>query len=225
MTAQGALGPRHSTIKPAPQPTAAYLEQAAASPTQAPTPQTLLVVLDLNGTLCERTSGGSVQPRTGLAPFLKYCLQQHKVVIWSSARAYNVTHMCNALFSDVQRRQLVTRWGREKLGLSAADFAHKVQVYKRLHVLWADAAVRWSHPRAAAGEAWDQTNTVLVDDSEKKAVTEPFNHLAIPEYSAASHGRESKVKALEKVVEYLERARRYNDVSAFMKSNKFVVEG
>ena len=207
-----------------PQPTAAYLQQAATSPTEAPTPQTLLIILDLNGTLCERTRSGDVHHRPGLAPFLKYCLQNHKVMIWSSARGYNVTRVCSLLFSDVQRQKLVARWGRETLGLSAAEFGEKVQVYKRLHVLWAAETVQQSHPQAGEGGTWDQRNTVLIDDSEEKAASEPFNHLAIPEYSTARNRVERKAPALVKVVEYLEQARRYSDVSTFIQIKRFAIE-
>ncbi|KAH6658778.1 hypothetical protein EV126DRAFT_447542 [Verticillium dahliae] len=58
--------------------------------------------------------------------------------------------------------RLVAAWGRDKFDLTPADYVKRVQCYKRLQRIWADAAVQ-SHPD---GLRWDQTNTFFGDADE-----------------------------------------------------------
>ena len=207
----------------APQPLATYLAQAAAAPIRAASPQTLLVVLDLNGTLCQRTrGGGGAYARPYLTEFMAYMFAQHRVVIWSSARGENVAKALVALFAPADRARLVAVWGRETLGLSKAAFNLKVQVYKKLIRLWCDKGVQAAHPGAAGGVHWGQHNTVLVDDSIKKGASEPFNFVEVPEFTQATRSKvEEKRPTLREVAEYLEEARQWQDVSSYMKRYPF----
>ena len=217
---------REQALRNAPQPLQQYLAQASMNMVLAAEPRTLLVVLDLNGTICERSKAGHASPRPHLEAFLDYCFAQHRVMIWSSARTVNVEKACAQLFTKAQRERTVAKWGRETLGLTEAAFKENVQVYKRMATLWESDIVQASHPDAVAGGRWDQTNTVLIDDSAAKATSEPFNHVEIPEYTRRGRkAYEQKFQTLRAVMEYLEEARRFEDVSTFILMNRFMVEG
>ncbi|KAG5957089.1 hypothetical protein E4U57_002051 [Claviceps arundinis] len=169
-----------------PCPSPIYLKQADFPPTMLSSPRRILVVLDLNGTLLFRPSRQNpthfVQ-RPHAKTFLQYCLETYHVAIWSSAQPKNVKSMVTQLLTPAQREQCVVIWARDRLGLSVSDYGERVQVYKRLSGLWSDPEVMASHPNAVEGGRWDQTNTVLVDDSTEKGRSEPYNILAIPEFA------------------------------------------
>ncbi|KAK4580307.1 hypothetical protein LTR86_000510 [Recurvomyces mirabilis] len=205
-----------------PRPTEAYLEQADL-PIQPHigSPRRLLVVLDLNGTVCYRkkSKGGiwSFTPRPGVFEFLDYLLQNHKVLVWSSARPENVAGVCAQLFDDEQLIQLVGVWGRDTLHLNAREYNEKVQVYKQLSWVWDDSVVAAS---SIGDDKWAQHNTVLIDDSERKAVSEPHNLVQIEEFEGMTKG--TKLDVLEQIVEYLEMLRMTKDVSAVIKKRPYV---
>ena len=212
--------------RPAPEPEAAYILQASQSPARISSPQSLLLVLDLNGTLVHRKARStSFMPRPRLSNFLDYCISNHSVFIWSSARPENVNRMCARLFTSPQRRLVISEWGRDTLELSTEDYNEKVQVYKRLDRIWDNESVQKRHPQYAHGGRWSQTNTVLIDDSMWKAMKQPYSHLEIPEYLGPTKAKETgkdEDDVFGQVVAYLEEARGYNDVSRFIKQKKFV---
>ena len=213
---------------PAPIPTAQYLSVASALPRLAPSPQHLLLVLDLNGTLVYRHKTGSTKylPRPSLQLFLEYCFANHFVLVWSSATPLNVTGLCSQIFSDVQRQRLLGEWGRDTLDLTRGQYHAKTQVYKRLDRVWDGFALRHSHPNAGSGEHWSQANTLLLDDSVTKAQAQPFNLVEVPEFTRQRrHSQKEKdQEVLGQVVTYLEQARAYENVSAFVRENKFIID-
>lgn len=204
---------------PAPKPTEAYTTRASIPPTRASAAQTLLLVLDLNGTLLYRTLGNKTYiPRPGLERFLDYCFENHHILIWSSAQPHNVAGLCEKIFTAAQRELLLGQWGRDTLGLTPQQYKQRVQVYKNLGTVWKDPALQSRHPDFATGGTWGQHNTVLVDDSVIKAAAQPFNHIEVPEFVTTEdvHGREENV--LSAVVAMLEEARGWSDVSAYVRS-------
>ena len=207
---------------PAPTPSPLYLSQASLEPASLSKPQRLLLVLDLNGTLLYRgRASSSYRARPCLQPFLEYCLSQHSVLIWSSATAPNVTSICSRLFTASQRQQLLGEWGRDTLDLTTEQYYSKCQVYKRLDRIWDGRALRDSHP--SVGEKWSQANTLLLDDSAAKGQAQPHNLVELPEFTATGdtgHGKE----VLGQVVAYLEEARQWADISAFVKKRPFKVD-
>ena len=76
---------------PAPTPTPAYLGDAHADPNLLSSPQRLLLVLDLNGTLLYRPRASqNYTPRPCLSNFLNYAFANHSLLVWSSAQPYTV---------------------------------------------------------------------------------------------------------------------------------------
>ncbi|KAL2268542.1 hypothetical protein VTJ83DRAFT_3388 [Remersonia thermophila] len=208
-----------------PSPTRAYLTQSLQPPSTLPAPKTLLVVIDLNGTLLHRpnrrTAPSRFVERPGARQFLARCLARHRVVIWSSARPNNVRLMCAQLFSPQQLRdEVVAVWGRDRFGLSPDDYNRRTQCYKRLSRLWEDPAVASSHPRAREGVTWGQADTVLIDDSAEKARSEPHNAVTLPEFVG---DRGEKPLVLPLVEAYLDELAWQKDVSGYIRVHPFAV--
>ena len=207
-----------------PEPSPLYLARSFAPPSTLPQPRRILVILDLNGTLLFRPTRH--QPtrfveRSHARAFLAYCLDTFYLAVWSSARPGNVHRMLAQLLTDDQRRRCVVVWGRDRFGLSPADYDARVQCYKRLSTLWNNPAVQASHPAAAHGARWDQSNTVLVDDSLEKGRSEPHNILQIPEFFG---NPAEAVDVLPQVHDYLNLLCHQADISRYMRQTPFALD-
>jgi hypothetical protein len=132
--------------------------------------------------------------------------------------------MCDRLFKPAQRTLLVGQWARDTLGLSQSQYRERVQVYKRLNRIWDDEKLQHKHPGFDKGERWGQHNTVLIDDSLLKASAQPYNHIKVPEFDSGSETNGDGRDVLAQVAGYLEEARRWKDVSAFMREKGFIVD-
>lgn len=203
---------------PAPKPSAIYQTMAHAQPKLLRTPQRFLLVLDLNGTLLYRPKASTnFTPRPSLARFLDYCFAHHSVLIWSSAQPANVIRICEKLFNSTQRSLILGEWARDTLSLTKAQYAARVQVYKRLTRVWADSTLQSKHPQFDQGQRWGQHNTILIDDSAKKASSEPFNHVEVPEFIKGGAKEDGGKKGvLSQVIDWVEEARKWDNVSAFV---------
>ncbi|TAQ90407.1 Protein-serine/threonine phosphatase/4-nitrophenylphosphatase [Chlorociboria aeruginascens] len=203
-----------------PNPTLEYIVASSVEPRLLEYPQHLLVVIDLNGTLLfrpQRTAPTKFVMRPHAQSFLKYCLDTFTVVIWSSTRPENTYQMCDALLAGELKDRVVAIWGRDKFGLTMADYNSRVQCYKRLTKLWQDPAIAKSHPLYEFGVRWDQTNTVLIDDSVEKARSEPHNLIEIPEFS----GNMNEGSILPQVHDYLNYLSTHSNVSACVRDIPF----
>lgn len=208
---------------PLPLPTTQYLQQARSEPRKSDSARPLLLVVDLNGTLVERKKGSSnFVGRPNVTPFLKYVLDNHTMLIWSSASPQNVMKVCQRLFSKKDRQKVIGEWGRDTLDLTPEQFKEKVQVYKKLDKIWRNETIKYTHPNAEKGEIWDQTNTILIDDSRTKAAAQPHNLLEIPEFK--NKAEQKKTDVLKQVAGYLEELRWQVDVSAFIRTRSFRID-
>ncbi|ODM20400.1 hypothetical protein SI65_03453 [Aspergillus cristatus] len=215
---------RQKSPTPAPPEAAGhYLQQASLPPTPIPSnPQPLLIILDLNGTLIyrkHRKFPPSFVKRAGLDNFLDTLMRNYKVMIWSSSQPQTVKAVCEKLLTDGQRKRLVAEWGRDKFNLSKSQYKNKVQVYKTLETIWADNSIQSAYPGKAgkAGKRWDQTNTILIDDSKLKALSEPFNILEIPEFTNKPAPGVDETTIFPKVLARLETLAKHDDVSKMMR--------
>ena len=96
-----------------------------------------------------------------------------------------------------------------------------MQVYKQLERVWEHADLAAAHPaHSSKGEAWQQHNTVLIDDTTLKAASQPHNIIEVPEFKGGSKA-EKAAQPLRQVAAYLEELRWYADVSAFMLRSPF----
>lgn len=207
-----------------PDPTPAYTMRASFLPKRREHPGPLLVVIDLNGTVLhrpDRRHSTRFQARQHAEPFVTYCVETFWVVIWSSARPDNVRRMVDQLLTPASRRHVVAVWGRDRFGLTEADYNARTQCYKRLTTLWDDPLVKSAYPRTRAGfegGCWNQGNTVLIDDSAEKARSEPHNAITLPEFTG---GADVAADVLPRVHDYLNELCYQEDVSAYMRANPF----
>ena len=211
-----------------PDPKQTYLTIASFFPTRLPIPQRLLIVLDLNGTVLYREVGSTTyKPRPFVMQFLNYCLENHVILIWSSAKPHNVDSVCKKLFTPKQHEKLLGVWARDTLGLTPLQYNTKTQVYKNLDRIWANPTFACNHPGfQQQGLMWSQKNTLLVDDNIVKAWAQPYNHVDIPEFvkdsneATAQNGKD----VLGQITAYLEEARMWDNVSAFVSRTRFEVD-
>ncbi|KAF4629449.1 hypothetical protein G7Y89_g8693 [Cudoniella acicularis] len=207
-----------------PDPTRPYLSTSAIPAIPLTTPQHLLVIIDLNGTMVFRPSRKAPTkyvPRPHAKRFLEYCINTFNVIIWSSAKPENVNYIVDSIISPELRKQVIAIWGRDKFGLSPKDYDMRVQCYKRLTTIWDHPLVAKSHPEFASGGRWDQTNTVLVDDSVEKGRSEPFNIIKIPEFFGDANERG---EILPQVHDYLNYLSLHSNVSACLRATPFRVQ-
>lgn len=206
--------------------------QAFCPPMPAPAPKQLLVVIDLNGTLLHRPQKrlpSKFVERPLARTFLQHCIDTHRVVIWSSARPDNVQRMCAQLLPPAYLSRVVAVWGRDRFGLTPTDYARRTQCYKRLTRLWADPDVVRSsnNSNSSNGGRWDQSNTVLIDDSAEKARSEPHNAVTLPEFAgdlAAEEEGDGGPAVLARVADYLDALAWQVDVSAYIRMRPFTME-
>jgi hypothetical protein len=206
-----------------PDPTADYIAASLLPSMKTENLRDILVIIDLNGTLLfrpNRANPTSYVERPFAPHFIHYVLCNFKVMIWSSAKPENVSAMCRTLFTDAQRRKLVEEWSRKHMGLSPADYVQRVQCYKRLQTVWKDSKIQRAHGGLQFPGKFDQTNTILIDDSAEKARSEPFNILQIPEFD----GQKEDPDTLRKVAEYLDLLKFQTNVSSYMRVDPFRLE-
>ena len=212
-----------------PDPTPKYLALASGPARPLSVPQHLLVVIDLNGTLLfrpNRKTPTKFTARPHTQRFLRYCIDTFTVVIWSSARPDNVRNMCDAILSPDMRARVAAIWGRNKFGLTPADYDLRVQCYKRLTKVWGDADIARAHPEFDRSSLnapewkspWDQTNTVLVDDSLEKGRSEPFNLIEIPEFFGDANEKDG---ILPQVHDFLNTLSMHSNVSSYLRTTPF----
>jgi hypothetical protein len=204
-----------------PNPTTAYLATSHKVPQLLPEPQHLLVVIDLNGTLLHRPNKKNptkFQLRPNTTKFLKYCIDTFTVVIWSSARPENVLNMCQTILPKDLLEKVTAIWGRDKFGLTSEEYLLRVQCYKRLTKLWNDPQIALSHPEYQSGGRWGQINTVLMDDSQEKARSEPFNLIQVPEF--VGNDKETG-EILPQVHDHLNHLSMHSNVSACLRAHPF----
>ncbi|KAK1760951.1 hypothetical protein QBC47DRAFT_368681 [Echria macrotheca] len=227
-----AAAPKRDAIQPpslksggVPNPTPAYLARTALEPVSSPTFRPLLVVIDLNGTLLYRPNSRSAPvgfvERPHARRFLAYCIDTFHVVIWSSAQPQNVDKMCRQLLNNSPHTpsDLVAVWGRDRFGLTKEDFLRRTQCYKRLTSLWTDPTVAASHP--SPNGVWDQSNTVLIDDSAEKARSEPHNAITLPAFEG---DMAETPQILPLVHDYLNALASQMDVSKYIRAHPFRVD-
>jgi hypothetical protein len=126
--------------------------------------------------------------------------------------------MCDAILSPDMRKKVAAIWGRDKFNLTPEDYNLRVQCYKRLTKLWNDEKIKQAHPAWKEGGKWDQTNTVLVDDSIEKGRSEPYNLVEIPEFFGDINEQDG---ILPQVHDYLNTLAMHSNVSSFLRAVPF----
>ncbi|KAG9073023.1 hypothetical protein KI688_000804 [Linnemannia hyalina] len=219
--------------------TPTYTPIALQDPITVTKPRTLLVVLDLNGTLFYRAKNNkrNVTPRPYLQAFLDFIFEHCKVMVWSSAQPHSVDAMLSCGFGN-RISKLERVWTRNHFRLSEHDYNKKVLTIKDLEFIWdaikaekTGAAAKGTSTAAATvvnskkamedqPEVFDQTNTVLIDDSFDKVQLQPHNGVQLLDFDEdlARAGTDCE---LLKVRRYLEKLIYQKNVSAYMRVHPF----
>ncbi|KAF3925548.1 hypothetical protein ABW21_db0201599 [Orbilia brochopaga] len=207
----------------APVPSPEYL-QLANEPTalvEKPEKRQLLIILDLNGTLFYRNrlrngKKDKLTPvaRPGLSSFFQYIFREHHVVFFSSAMQATVLSLLQSILQPTYRSKVARIFTREDMGIPEQYYHHKVSTFKRLTMVW--RSLKQHH------HTWDfsQCDTILLDDSPDKATSEPHNHLMVPEYTQDLHMKGGDW-VLRRAAGYIEEARKWDNVSSYMRTNPF----
>jgi len=231
-----------STI-PMPSMTPEYLQLASKACSRLKEPQPLLVISDLNGTLLHRKRAGTTtyKERPGLDEFLRYVFMTRSPksthpsrdagtihpMIWTSAQPETCQAILKSLLSPKHKKDCVAIWARDTLRLTPSQYRNKTQVYKRLEWIWSDESIQKTHPHRHKGARWDQTNTLLIDDSIIKALAQPYNLINLPEFDEAAVIAEARLTdeeaVLAQVVAYIDEARWWSNVSTYVKRRSFKI--
>ncbi|KAF9962821.1 hypothetical protein BGZ65_007771 [Modicella reniformis] len=207
--------------------TPSYVSKSQEEPIQLSEPQNPLVILDLNGTLIYREDNfkRTVRPRPHLASFLSYLFENCRVMVWSSVSPESIDKMLRAAF-DKQVGRLDRIWTRKDFRLHPIDYNRKVLTLKDLEYVWEAIENERNAQKddlmkdARHGMRYDQTNTVLIDDSPHKSQLQPFNCIVIPEYDRDRYESVDDVE-LVKVRRYMETLVRQQNVGAYMRIQPF----
>ncbi|KAF9929182.1 hypothetical protein FBU30_001795 [Linnemannia zychae] len=209
--------------------TPGYMEIANQTPVKLDTPKKLLVILDLNGTLFysnDKHRKHSYIKRPYFTELLRYLYANCRVMIWSSATRQRITNMISSGgFIGLDKIDRV--WNREHLRLHNSDYNRKVLTLKDLEFIWTEIDMERSKAKpdqlAVGGQyefRYDQTNTVLIDDSPHKTQLQPYNSMIVPDFDATRQ-QSGDDQELLKVIHYLKELMLQDNVSAYVRTNPF----
>ncbi|KAL3690818.1 hypothetical protein R1sor_004469 [Riccia sorocarpa] len=198
-----------------------------------------LLVLDVNGLLLATYPKGKKRPdhphdarvnkyrvykRPGCEDFLRFCLENFIVGIWSSAQEDNVISLVDYIFQEFTDKEARNKlafvwhqWHCSTTSLRDPENARKPLYLKELVNLWDrnDPHLPWQ--RGDYGP-W---NTVLVDDSPQKAVWNPPYTGIFPEPYKAIVPEDSYLLAGGEFQTYLKGLARAWNVQVYVKENPF----
>ncbi|KAF9908017.1 hypothetical protein BX616_000262 [Lobosporangium transversale] len=210
--------------------TPSYLVKAMEDPVTLTSPQKILVILDLNGTLFYRNKQRTVTSRPYLAEFLDFLFKHCRVMVWSSAQPHSVKAMLSFGFGN-RVSKLDRIWTRKDFRLPDIDYSRKVLTVKDLEFVWDGIEREKAHVATLVNATdsskdgkflvdFDQTNTVLIDDSKDKVQLQPHNGIALRDFDA-DLARSGTDDELLKVKKYLEKLIYQKNVSAYMRLHPF----
>jgi len=193
---------------------AAALDSLALVREPAPPSPRFLLVLDVNGLLCDRrrapvpglkadlTYGSSslksyIYDRPHAADFLRWVMQRFRVGVWSSARSHNLEPLVTHVFGNDLRRHLRFLWDQGKCtseGSTAArgSSATKPKFFKELRLLH------------SAGHGTLRTMLLVDDDSYKAERNPPHTAVHPRAYEVNQKERDDGLGAQSALRRYLD---------------------
>ncbi|GJV47332.1 HAD-like domain protein [Tanacetum coccineum] len=141
-----------------------------------------LIIFDVNGMLadivCPRPKdveadkyyhGKAVFKRPYLDDFLSFCFENFNVGIWSSRMKKNLDPVVDCLFGDLKKKLLFI-WDASHCrnsGMRTLEDRYKCIVFKELRKVWEKNCSSW------VKGTFNESNTLLLDDSPYKALLNP----------------------------------------------------
>lgn len=190
-----------------------------------------LLVLDLNGLLADIVSPlahckadinigrRAIFKRPFCEEFLKFCFDKFEVGIWSSRKKNNVDRITEFLLGDMKRKLLFC-WDMSYCAtttLGSLENRHKHVVFKDLNQLWEkhDPRLPWQK-----GD-YNETNTVLLDDSPYKALLNPPYTAIFPHSYSHQNKSDTSLGNGGDLRLHLEKLVEAENVQDFIKNNPF----
>ncbi|KAL8151658.1 hypothetical protein V2J09_021466 [Rumex salicifolius] len=191
-----------------------------------------LLILDLNGLLADIRSvplkgfkphrwivNKAVYKRPFCDDFVKFCFETFDVAVWSSRKRFNVERMLKFLMKEDKREKLIFTWDQShctKTGFMTIENKDKPIFLKELQKWWNKSNPKCPSDREKA--VYNESNTLLIDDSPCKALRNPFkwsesSHLFWP--AVLSLGPNGDLRL------YLKRLAEADNVQEFVKENPF----
>lgn len=150
----------------------------------------LLVILDPSAIAYRNVNShgqGSTVERPGLSRFLQYLLTKHSVVIWTDSTKENITPVLDDIFFDWQTRLAAVQTREDFPGNAHPLFnVASALIIKDLSRVWELPEIQADAVKNNQGKAWDATNTVLIDDSITKAVSQPRNLIEVQAFNGVA---------------------------------------
>ncbi|PON73642.1 FCP1 domain containing protein [Trema orientale] len=191
-----------------------------------------LLVLDINGLLADivspppkehkadtKISRRAIFCRPSCRDFLRFCFERFEVGVWSSRSEKIASRVIDYLMGDM-KRNLLFSWDLSRCtatGFRTLENRHKTLVFKELRRLWEkhDPNLPWEK-----GE-YNETNTLLLDDSPYKALLNPAYTAVFPHSYNFQDGNDSSLGAGGDLRVYLEELSAAEDVQKFVELNPF----
>ncbi|KAK1423357.1 hypothetical protein QVD17_18656 [Tagetes erecta] len=143
----------------------------------------ILLILDVNGLLADiilpppndcksdiNISRRAIFKRPFSDEFLRFCFQRFDVAIWSSRTRKVLDRVVDYLLGDLKKK-LIFLWDLSHCTRSSfrcLENQHKIIVFKKLRKIW-----EGNSRLASENGYYDESNTLLLDDSPYKALLNP----------------------------------------------------
>ncbi|TYI18285.1 hypothetical protein ES332_A07G078900v1 [Gossypium tomentosum] len=194
-------------------------------------PRKKLLVLDLNGILVDvvqqpnrkpntRVDGKGVFIRPFCVEFLEFCFKTFNVGIWSSRVNRNMTKMIGFLLRKQWKRKLFFCWDRKLCTITkfkTLENEEKPLVLKELRKLWDRCLPELPWRKGD----YDESNTLLLDDSPYKALRNPANTGIFPYPYQYTDADDHSLAPGGDIRDYLERIAVAENVQKFVEQNPF----
>ncbi|KAK9684468.1 hypothetical protein RND81_10G212000 [Saponaria officinalis] len=191
-----------------------------------------LLVLDVNGLLADIVAdfpdrykpdaivaGKGVFKRPFCDDFLQFCFEKFDVGIWSSRTEKNVTRVLDCLMEKTKNKLLFC-WHQShctQTGYRTVENSDKPLLLKELNKLWEkeDENLPWKKG------FYNETNTILLDDSPYKALRNPPHTAIFPFPYSFRHAEDTSLGPNGELRLYLERLAEAENVQKFIEENPF----
>ncbi|PIA63145.1 hypothetical protein AQUCO_00200875v1 [Aquilegia coerulea] len=207
-------------------------EYANISLTDSSKTRKKLLILDLNGLLVDivsvlpkgfkadkRISKKALLIRPFCHDFLKFCFAKFNVGVWSSRTKKNVDSVVNFIMAD-KKHELLFCWDQShctETGFNTVENDRKPLVFKELKKLWDkhEPNLPWEK-----GE-YNESNTLLLDDSPYKALLNPPNTAIFPHSYDYQNLKDNSLGPGGDLRMYLESLATANNIQNYIQQNPF----
>ncbi|KAL3719284.1 hypothetical protein ACJRO7_004268 [Eucalyptus globulus] len=191
-----------------------------------------LLILDINGLLADIVSPPpkdykadiniarrAVFKRPFCIDFLKFCFERFDVGIWSSRNKKNVERVVDYLLGDMKHKLLFC-WDLSHCTATrfrTLENKHKALVFKEVRRLWEkhESSLPWQK-----GD-YDESNTLLLDDSPYKALLNPPHTAVFPNSYRFQHESDVSLGNGGNLRVYLEELAAANDIRQYVAQHPF----